>query len=269
MSAQTFTTTNAPFPNRFRVVLTKLYFAVLFSVVSPLYYINRWHFKRKVKRNPFYSSWLVRMMEKHPLLYELAMAFINFPMFDRIYKVLPPLEGSVLQVGCGTGLLNRFLHRQQNISFTNLDPNLRALQRGYALSRFETYTEGFIDKAVPLPSATYDVVLFARSFHHVRNHKRAFRECARLLRAGGSIIILDPVVLETKDNNSMPAGYMGNSSIDGVIWRFSEASLVSHIQASLPMDLTLEAIHVDRQTHVSNYNFFVPQTDVVAIIRRR
>jgi SAM-dependent methyltransferase len=244
-------------------------FGCLFLLLSPIYYLNRWDFRRHSRRNPFYTAKLVRLQERYPVLYELAMYVQNFPIPHHVYKVLPRLQGDVLQVGCGTGLLNRFLGHPPGVRFINMDSNLHALRVGVRLNRYESYIHARIDRRTPLEDASFDTVLFARSFHHVRDHKKAFEECARLLRPGGSVIIADPVMLKEPRAARARDGYMANSSIDGLIWRFTRETLVEHLHGCMPDPLYLFSVHCIRQLHVTNYNLFVPQTDVIAILRKK
>lgn len=64
-------------------------FIILFLLLTPVYYLNKWDFKRQKKRNPFYTSKLVRLQERYPIFYELAMYVQNFPIPRNVYKVLP------------------------------------------------------------------------------------------------------------------------------------------------------------------------------------
>ncbi|ETT31389.1 class I SAM-dependent methyltransferase [Paenibacillus sp. FSL H7-0942] len=244
-------------------------FIILFLLLTPVYYLNKWDFKRHKKRNPFYTSKLVRLQERYPIFYELAMYVQNFPIPRNVYKVLPPLKGDVLQVGCGTGLLNKYLRKQKDVRFLNMDPNINALKLGKKWGRFNSYIHAFIDKPTSLPDHSCDMILFARSFHHIRYHKKAFIESCRLLRDGGSIIIADPVVLKSLSGSVTDGGYMANSSIDGVIWRFTKDTLITHIERCLPPELKIESVTETRQVHVTNYNLFVPQTDIVVVLRKR
>ena len=59
--------------HRWRIALVHVSFVMLFALLSPIYYLNRWDFKRKKKRNPFHLSTLVHLQNRYPLLYELAM----------------------------------------------------------------------------------------------------------------------------------------------------------------------------------------------------
>ncbi|MDY8023280.1 class I SAM-dependent methyltransferase [Paenibacillus polymyxa] len=244
-------------------------FVVFFTLLSPVYYLNKWDFKRNTRRNPFYTSKLVQLQSRYPIFYELAMYVQNFPVPHLVYKALPKLAGDVLQVGCGTGLLNKYMCKNKDIRWINMDPNLNSLRLGSRLGRFSTYVHASIDKRTSLYQNSCDTILFARSFHHIRNHKKAFVECVRLLREEGRIIIADPVVLEEKEKHSTQKGYMANSSIDGVIWRFSQESFVRHLQMCLPPELEIESITDIRQPHVTNYNLFVPQTDIIAVLKKR
>jgi hypothetical protein len=81
-------------PLRWRIALVYVSFVVLFALLSPIYYANRWDFNRKKKRNPFYTSTLVRLLSRYPLLYELFSLVVNFPAQHRIYNVLPMFSGA-------------------------------------------------------------------------------------------------------------------------------------------------------------------------------
>jgi SAM-dependent methyltransferase len=235
-------------------------------LLSPIYYLNRLDFVLRKKRNPFYTSKVVRLKERYPLVYELAQLVENFPAWHRIYDVLPELAGDVLQVGCGTGLLNKHMRNRSDIRITNLDFNLNALRTGIRLGRYSSYVHAAIDKGTPLPDRAFDAIVFAQSFHHIRNHKKAFVECARLLRDNGCMIIADSVVLHMKKWTARPAAYLGNSSIDGVIWRFTLDTFVKHLEECLPSTVRIQSVESMRRLHVTNYNLFVPQCDVVAVL---
>jgi SAM-dependent methyltransferase len=245
-----------------------LCFISLFLLLSPLYYSNRWHFRRQCRGNPFFTSVLVRLQARYPALYDAGTTIMNFPMGSGVYDLLPPLSGATLQVGCGTGLLNRRLRHRRDIQFTDLDVNDRALAYGKTKGRLNHAVHGRIDRRTPFADRSFDQVVFARSFHHVRNHRLALAECARLLREGGTVVIVDPVMLtEAPAGKGLP-GYRVNSSIDGVIWRFTAGSLLEHLRRQSPETLALESFRCQRQRHVSNYNAFVAQTDVVAVLRK-
>ncbi|WP_248925699.1 class I SAM-dependent methyltransferase [Paenibacillus hamazuiensis] len=244
-------------------------YVVYYALLYPFYYFwNKRDFSRQTKKNPFYVSKLVRLIEKHPLLYELSMYVLNFPHPTSVYRFFPPMEGKVLQVGCGTGLLNKWARHMGGAEFVNLDINERYLQYGLKKGRYQnTVHSGIYD--VPLEDESFDIIVFARCFHHIRHHKKAFKECARLLKDGGQIWIADPVILQEEGSGKqMNAGYMANSSIDGVIWRFTKPAFVKHLADSLSESLRLVSITDVRQPHMTNYNLKYPQTDILAVIEK-
>ncbi|MEI7024454.1 class I SAM-dependent methyltransferase [Paenibacillus sp. y28] len=250
-----------------RIRLLQSMYVVYFVVLYPFYYVwNKRDFMKNTKKNPFYVSKLVRLIERNPWLYELSMFVLNFPRPTSVYDFFPPLQGDVLQVGCGTGLLNKHKRNETAASILNLDINERYLEYGIKKGRYENVLHSGIYE-VPLPDQSLDIIIFARCFHHIRHHKKAFAECCRLLKDGGQIWIADPVILEEQGSGkTMQDGYMANSSIDGVIWRFTKASFLSHIMKSLPPGLKLVSVTDHRQLHLTNYNLKYPQTDILAVI---
>lgn len=243
-------------------ILVLVYMVCLLPIL-PFLFFNRMDYKKKIKGNPLYKSVLVGLLEKHPLLYELSILYWNYPMFGRLYDILPPMKGNVLQVGCGTGLLNKRYRKRSDIRFINLDLNKKALAYGKRKKRFDTYMHANIYNT-PLEDHSVDVIIFARCFHHIKNHKRAFLECERLLKPHGTIIIIDPIGLyDTSDH-----GFMTNTMLDGIVWCFNPNSFSSHLANSISNKLEIESIDFYRQPTVSNYHVHYPHTDVVAMIKK-
>lgn len=252
----------------FMIGFIRVSYVFFFILFYPLYALNKWDYKKQMKKNPRYVSWYVRLAEQHPFLYDVGTFFLNYPMPTKVYDILPPLWGRVLQVGCGTGLLNKHQRRGTHIEWINMDVNEHALQYGLKKKRFKDVLHaGIYD--VPLEDKSVDIIIFARCFHHIRNQKKTFRECERLLKDGGKIIVTDPIILENKEVvKHMSSGYMVNSSIDGVIWRFTEEAMKKRIQKSLPHGLIMTKMTSHRQLHMSNYNLRYPQTDALVIIEK-
>lgn len=247
-----------------------MFMYLVFRVLTyPLYFINKRDFNKKKKSNPFYKSIFVRFSAGHPWFYELSMYILNFPYPTSVYKILPSLKGNVLQIGCGTGLLNKYYRKSANINFTNLDLNKKYLDYGVQKGRYESYI--CQDICIMSESAKkYDYIVFARCFHHIKNHKKAFEHCSNILKDDGTIIVADPVVLEEKtSSDKLSNGYRVNSSTDGVIWRFSDKTLVRYINKKLPDSLVVSEVYFERLPHMTNYNLKYPQTDARITIKKR
>lgn len=241
---------------------------ILFGIIlSPVLIVNYYDHKIMIRRKPFYKSIIVRLSEKYPFIYECYIFVMNFPLFYGVYRVTPDLRDEVLQVGCGTGALNLFLKKNRKTDtcrITNLDVNLPSLKYGLRRKAFTEYLAADILE-VPLQDASFDIILFSRSLHHIKNQKKAFRECSRLLKKGGLVMITDQV---SENKKEPPASYMMNSNIDGLIWRYTEASLARHLEKYAGLYFRVKLLKTTRQLYLANYNFVFPNSDVVAILEK-
>ncbi len=197
----------------------------------------------------------------------------NFPYPTSVYKILPELSGKVLQVGCGTGLLNKYCKKNsskyENVEFVNMDLNLNSLMFGKKRNRLDNFIKADICK-VPLEDEAFDTIVFARCFHHIKYQKKMFRECTRLLKKNGKIIILDLALVNTEKTNIdfSKGAYMANSSIDGIIWRFDKGAFEQMLNKYKTPQLEVQSIEEIRQINITNYNFKYPQTDIIAILNK-
>ena len=104
-----------------------------------------------------------------------------------------------LSVGCGTGALERDLVRRDLCAHVDaFDGSLASL----AIARSEARREGISDRVryfaadfnrQALPPATYDLVLFHQSLHHVARLERVLRDVAQALAPDG-LLYLDEYV---------------------------------------------------------------------------
>lgn len=239
---------------------------LFFILFSPLLLLNALDYKINLRKKPFYKSKIVALMEDSAFIFNAVTFFLHFPLCSKVYHILPDLSGKVLHVGCGTGLLNRYCRKRKsnNTKMFNLDTNINLLRHGLKKKIFQSYICASICNT-PLEDEFFDIIVFARSFHHIRNHKKAFRECARLLKKNGVIIIIEPVSLSVDEKSG---SYMTNTYIDGIVWRFSKTSFKEHLKANLAPDLTLRTVKYVRQKHITNYNLIYPHTDGLAIIEK-
>jgi SAM-dependent methyltransferase len=102
------------------------------------------------------------------------------------------IEGcSVLEVGCGTGQLLRWLQRKAAVAI-GVDPDPLQLDR----ARQES-TPCLVRSAgelLPFADGSFDVALWFNSLHHVPvpSQRQAIAESARVLRPGGSLLVIEP-----------------------------------------------------------------------------
>lgn len=98
----------------------------------------------------------------------------------------------VLDVGGGTGALARRLHEAIGADVTVLDPTpemLRYIPEGGPVHAVLGSAE-----AMPFAEDEFDVLIVTDAFHHFRDQEGAVREFARVVKAGGGVIVveLDP-----------------------------------------------------------------------------
>jgi SAM-dependent methyltransferase len=97
-----------------------------------------------------------------------------------------PPSGTILDAGCGIGLLGRLY---PDLGLIGLDVSMPLLTK--AGSGYRLLVEGSAE-ALPFPNQTFDVVVALNMLHHVINPDAAVREFARVLKPGGMLVTVDP-----------------------------------------------------------------------------
>jgi len=108
-----------------------------------------------------------------------------------VVAAVAPTPASVLDVGCGTGvLLQRLGERWPSARLSGLDaaPGMVGVAAG-RLAQADVRL-GFAE-SLPWPDATFDLVTTSLSFHHWRDKAAGIREAARVLRPSGQFILAD------------------------------------------------------------------------------
>lgn len=104
------------------------------------------------------------------------------------------LDGlAVLDIGCGSGdFLKLLLAEGADAHGLEVEAATveRAIQAGIEPSRV-ALGDG---RTLPFPDASFDLVTFVYSFHHVpvQQHRELLAECARVLRPKGRILVFEP-----------------------------------------------------------------------------
>ena len=99
--------------------------------------------------------------------------------------------GSLLDVGCGTGLLIDHLTKQKPARYCGVDLSdemIRMAQKK-RIGGAE-FVVGSADK-LPYPDESFDIVTCSQSFHHYPYPEEAMREAKRVLKPGGLYILSD------------------------------------------------------------------------------
>jgi ubiquinone/menaquinone biosynthesis C-methylase UbiE len=96
----------------------------------------------------------------------------------------------ILDLGCGTGRFSPALAERFDAEVIGVDPSARMLERAREKVRDDRvrYVDGR-GEAIPLEPRSVDLVFMSMSFHHFTDQPAAARECRRVLRNGGFVVV--------------------------------------------------------------------------------
>jgi ubiquinone/menaquinone biosynthesis C-methylase UbiE len=111
----------------------------------------------------------------------------------------PPAD--IVDLGCGTGRFSAALAERFAARVLGVDPSetMLAEARAKSGSAQVRYLPGSAE-AIPAFDGSADLVFLSMVFHHIEDRGAAARECARVLRSGGSVAIRN----STRDNTCFP-----------------------------------------------------------------
>ncbi len=156
-----------------------------------------------------------RVLVKAASVYDLVQPLVTLGQEKRLNQWLAkyikiPARSSVLDVGCGTGLLTAAIaasHPDVTVIGIDASTTMIAVADRKRRSQNCTYQTALAEK-LPFPAATFAAVSSALFFHHVHFElkKRCLQEIYRVLKPGGRIIIADMDVPYTKLGWSLSLG---------------------------------------------------------------
>jgi ubiquinone/menaquinone biosynthesis C-methylase UbiE len=97
---------------------------------------------------------------------------------------------TILDLGCGTGRFSEGLASRFGARVVGLDPSQKMLDHARRKrQRNDVHYERGTAEAIPLVDGVVDMIFMSMSFHHFRDPERAARECRRVLRTDGTVVI--------------------------------------------------------------------------------
>jgi ubiquinone/menaquinone biosynthesis C-methylase UbiE len=118
--------------------------------------------------------------------------------FDRVHRHAFKLAAqfgepsAILDIGCGTGRLLRAAQtRWPNARLVGVDPSEGMIEAGRSSTRAELHLAGA--EKMPVPDRSIDLAFSTIAFHHWADPARGLREVARVLRPGGTFVLIDNV----------------------------------------------------------------------------
>jgi SAM-dependent methyltransferase len=105
-----------------------------------------------------------------------------------------PAPRAILDVGCGTGYLLRQLADRVPAAaeLAGIDAAAAMIETASAAGRDDRlrFSVGVAER-LPYPAAAFDLVVSTTSFDHWADQQAGLTECARVLRPGGRLVLVD------------------------------------------------------------------------------
>ncbi|HEY7083905.1 MAG TPA: methyltransferase domain-containing protein [Hyphomicrobiaceae bacterium] len=109
---------------------------------------------------------------------------------DRVAAHAPAGPQIILDVGCGTGRFTHPLAERFQARVIGVDPSLKMLKAaGSKPSSDRVEFRRASAEALPSADGSVDLVFMSMTLHHLADRPRAARECRRVLRASGRLIV--------------------------------------------------------------------------------
>ncbi len=121
---------------------------------------------------------------------ELSDLPYKWPVLKNLF---PDKKLRFLDFGCGKGVITEKIHAlHPAYTISGVDISSKALN--VAKKRIKNGEFRLIDESqhIPYPDNTFDIVLASDVLEHIYDTKTAFRELARVLKPGGTLIITVP-----------------------------------------------------------------------------
>ncbi len=148
---------------------------------------------------------LMRLLESAPRRYDLGIRLLSLGRIGRVHERMAEQVGDgerVLDVGCGTGSLAlRCAGKAARVTGIDISPQMLDMAREKVEAaglqdQVELREMSAIDLDEAFPEGSFDVIVSSLVFSELSEDEQGFvlRECHRLLRDGGRLVIADEVV---------------------------------------------------------------------------
>ncbi|HDS45076.1 MAG TPA: class I SAM-dependent methyltransferase [Methanomicrobia archaeon] len=105
-------------------------------------------------------------------------------------RIAPGVPLKILDLGCGTGKLSHYLHKETGCAVIGIDPE----EKSVAKARQKAPELAFLVQSAEMllfPDADFDGIVSLKAVHEIPHPQQALHEAYRVLRHGGLIFIID------------------------------------------------------------------------------
>ena len=100
--------------------------------------------------------------------------------------------GNVVEFGCGTGYFTRTIAKNaEHVTATDLSPRMVEAAKAKLKDLHDVTFQVEDSKMSSLPSGSFDAALMANMLHTLEEPLKALKECYRVLKKGGTLLILN------------------------------------------------------------------------------
>jgi ubiquinone/menaquinone biosynthesis C-methylase UbiE len=115
---------------------------------------------------------------------------------ERFVASVPPANVTdIIDLGCGTGRFSQTLADLYGARLVGIDPSETMLAQAKSKAPQLTFLLG-AGEAIPVADESADLVFISLVYHHLRDRAKTARECLRVLRPGGSVMIRTTIAEE-------------------------------------------------------------------------
>lgn len=133
------------------------------------------------------TSFIIRLLARLLILSPARRANLDFSVF-----YLPAQQaGKLLEIGCGSGSMLHLM-KQKGWQVRGLDFDPRAVEN--ARSKGLDVAQGELS-AQRYPGGSFDAVVMSHVIEHVPDPRALLKECARVTRQGGMVVVITPNVI--------------------------------------------------------------------------
>ncbi len=147
--------------------------------------------------------------------YDRATQFMSFGSGSRYRREALERAGlkpgmRVLDVATGTGVVAREAATvtKDARAVVGLDPSIGMLAAGRSKATFKNVQAG--SESLPFANGSFDFITIGFAMRHFADLKLVFSECARVLRPGGRLLILEITAPESRIARTLLGAYMGS-----------------------------------------------------------